>query len=108
NKVKKEILGVKSTTLQSHGAVSEATVQEMVSGGLRSLKTDYIIATTGIMGPDGGSAEKPVGTVWIGIGTHRKMISKKYSITYNSEKKILMVTNTAHNMITIRILEDES
>lgn len=108
NKVKTEILGVKSTTLQSHGAVSEATVQEMVSGGLRSLKTDYIIATTGIMGPEGGSAEKPVGTVWIGIGNHRKMISKKYNFPYNREKNILMVTNTALNMLRKMILEEES
>lgn len=71
NSVKKQVLGVSSETLATHGAVSEETATEMVEGVFRVLRTDYAIATTGIAGPGGGSREKPVGLVYIGIGTPR-------------------------------------
>ena len=69
NSVKEQVLGVSSETLATYGAVSEETATEMVEGVFRVLCTDYAIATTGIAGPDGGSQEKPVGLVYIGIGT---------------------------------------
>ena len=69
NSVKEQVLGVSSDTLATHGAVSEETATEMVEGVFRVLRTDYAIATTGIAGPGGGSLEKPVGLVYIGIGT---------------------------------------
>ena len=71
NTVKEQVLGVSSETLAVHGAVSEETAKEMVEGVFRVLRTDYAIATTGIAGPGGGSEEKPVGLVYIGIGTPR-------------------------------------
>ena len=71
NSVKERVLGVSSDTLATHGAVSEETATEMVEGVFRVLRTDYAIATTGIAGPGGGSQEKPVGLVYIGIGTPR-------------------------------------
>ena len=71
NSVKEQVLGVSSETLATHGAVSEETAREMVEGVFRVLCTDYAIATTGIAGPGGGSQEKPVGLVYIGIGTPR-------------------------------------
>ena len=71
NSVKEQVLGVSSKTLATHGAVSEETAREMVEGVFRVLRTDYAIATTGIAGPDGGSQKKPVGLVYIGIGTPR-------------------------------------
>ena len=71
NTVKEQVLGVSSETLAVHGAVSEETAKEMVEGVFRVLRTDYAIATTGIAGPGGGSQEKPVGLVYIGIGTPR-------------------------------------
>ena len=71
NSVKEQVLGVSSETLATHGAVSEETATEMVEGVFRVLRTDYAIATTGIAGPGGGSQEKPVGLVYIGIGTPR-------------------------------------
>ena len=69
NAVKEQVLGVSSETLATYGAVSEETAKEMVEGVFRVLRTDYAIATTGIAGPGGGSQEKPVGLVYIGIGT---------------------------------------
>ena len=71
NTVKEQVLGVSSDTLATYGAVSEETAKEMVEGVFRVLRTDYAIATTGIAGPGGGSQEKPVGLVYIGIGTPR-------------------------------------
>ena len=67
--MKEQVLGVSSDTVAIHGAVSEETATEMVEGVFRVLRTDYAIATTGIAGPGGGSQEKPVGLVYIGIGT---------------------------------------
>lgn len=60
-------LKVKASTLQKHGAVSEETAIEMVKGVQQKFNTDIAISTTGIAGPDGGTTEKPVGTIWIAI-----------------------------------------
>jgi nicotinamide-nucleotide amidase len=60
-----ELLHVSPETLEKHGAVSEETVIEMVKGATEALHTDCAIATSGIAGPSGGTAEKPVGTIWM-------------------------------------------
>ncbi|EAR63068.1 CinA family protein [Neptuniibacter caesariensis] len=65
NQSKKRLLGVKSSTLEEHGAVSEQTVLEMAEGALRNSDANYSVVTSGIAGPGGGTSEKPVGTVWI-------------------------------------------
>lgn len=63
NAAKQQLLGVATKTLETHGAVSEATAIEMTSGALAHSRADIALSVTGIAGPDGGSAEKPVGTV---------------------------------------------
>ena len=69
NRVKEQVLGVSAEDLKTHGAVSEEVVKQMVNGVRNLLRTDFAIATSGIAGPDGGTPEKPVGTVWIGWAT---------------------------------------
>jgi nicotinamide-nucleotide amidase len=64
NIAKVEMLGVRQTTLDAHGAVSELTVREMAAGALQRSHADIALAVSGIAGPSGGTAEKPVGTVW--------------------------------------------
>ena len=65
NAAKAEMLGVPETTLTTHGAVSEASVRAMAIGALAHSAADYAFAISGVAGPSGGSAEKPVGTVWL-------------------------------------------
>ncbi len=66
NAAKVEMLGVRLSTLEAHGAVSEATVREMAAGALKHSHADISLAVSGIAGPTGGTPEKPVGTVWFG------------------------------------------
>jgi nicotinamide-nucleotide amidase len=107
NEVKKEELGVKERTLRSFGAVSEQTVSEMISGIIGKLKTDYAIATSGIMGPDGGSAEKPVGTVWIAVGSKKRTRTAKHFFRFDRTRNIEMTANAAMTML-YRFIAEES
>lgn len=78
NAAKMRDLGVSQVTLQTHGAVSEATVLEMASGALRVSGADVAVAVSGIAGPDGGVPGKPVGTVWFAAAVRRgeEIVSK--------------------------------
>lgn len=69
NQVKQEMLGVSAKDLRDCGAVSEEVACAMASGARRALKVDLAVSATGVAGPSGGTAEKPVGTVWIGIAS---------------------------------------
>ena len=78
NQAKTNLLNVSPETIETYGAVSECTVREMVRGVQKRFDTDLGLAVTGIAGPDGGSAEKPVGTVHIGLAAGDKILSGKY------------------------------
>ena len=69
NEAKSQMIGVSEATLLEHGAVSEPVVVEMAIGALRAARADYAISVSGIAGPDGGSAEKPGGTGWVGVAS---------------------------------------
>ncbi|MEK6748311.1 MAG: nicotinamide-nucleotide amidase [Pseudomonadota bacterium] len=75
NEAKIEMLGVAAETLARHGAVSEATVREMAAGVLRHSHADVAVAVSGIAGPAGGSADKPVGLVWLAFARRDAQIS---------------------------------
>lgn len=81
NAIKRNILAVPSETLDTYGAVSQETVEQMVRGALQSLSCDVAISVSGISGPTGGSKDKPVGTVWIAVGDRSRVSSKRYLFT---------------------------
>jgi nicotinamide-nucleotide amidase len=85
NDLKREILGVSWTTLEKKGAVSEETASEMVEGILRRTGSDWGLALTGIAGPGGGTAEKPVGLVYIGVGNREDRKVHRYEFPGDRE-----------------------
>ena len=104
NEVKTNLLQVSPDILASEGAVSQATVEAMVTGALTRLNTDYVVATSGIMGPDGGTPEKPVGTVWIAVGNHQRILPQKYSFRFDRERNIELTATNALNQLRKFIL----
>lgn len=95
NSVKQNMLKVSAEDLEQHGAVSEEVVMQMLLGALNALKTDYAIAVSGIMGPTGGSPDKPVGTVWIAVGSHQKSMSKKFFFRFDRQRNIELTAANA-------------
>ena len=81
NEAKQRLLGVLPHTLETYGAVSEETVREMAEGALRLANADYALSISGIAGPDGGSAEKPVGTVCFGLATRQTSFARRMHFT---------------------------
>jgi nicotinamide-nucleotide amidase len=105
--LKEDILGVKHETLVKYGAVSEETVTEMAEGALRNFKTDYVIAVTGIAGPDGGMPEKPVGTVWIAVASANKRFVKKFVFGKKRRQNIERSAISAMGMLNNLLHKDE-
>jgi nicotinamide-nucleotide amidase len=104
NKIKQQELNVSNTILNNEGAVSEACVKQMATEILSKFNVDYAIATSGIAGPDGGSEEKPVGTVWIAVASRNEIITKKFNMGDNRERTILRTSISALDMLRKMIL----
>lgn len=83
NEIKERVLGVDGELLERHGAVSEPVVRQMAEGVRRLMDTDYGVATSGVAGPGGGTAEKPVGMVWIAVATREVTKSKCLQLSYD-------------------------
>lgn len=107
NEIKENILHVNENTIATVGAVSEETVREMVKGALALLNTDYVIATSGIMGPEGGTTEKPVGTAWVAVGNNKKTIAQKFYFRFNRERNIELTATNALNMLRKFVVTNE-
>ncbi len=99
NDVKVDVLGVSQNTLDTKGAVSEETILQMAKGALKQLKSDYVIATSGIMGPDGGSEQKPIGMVWIAVASKEKIIAKEFHFRFDRSRNIEQTAIAALHML---------
>lgn len=104
NSMKQELLGVKAETLEKFGAVSEETVTEMASGARWRFNTDYALAISGIAGPDGGTADKPVGTVWIALAHPDGTETKKFMFGEHRGRNIRRSALAALNMLRLHLL----
>ncbi|RMG81134.1 MAG: competence/damage-inducible protein A [Bacteroidetes bacterium] len=104
NEVKTQVLGVDINDLKEHGAVSQQVVEQMAKGVKNLLKTDFAIATSGIAGPDGGTAEKPVGTVWIAAASKDKVMSKKFRFSTDRMLNIELASIMGMEMLRRLIL----
>lgn len=100
NTLKQEKLGVRAATLEAGGAVSEATVREMVAGTLQHFGGDIAVAISGIAGPGGGTPEKPVGTIWVAVGDHN--VTEAYLLKAGKDREKNIEYTGAHALNFIR------
>jgi len=106
NEIKQSILSVTNETLMKYGAVSQQVVEEMAKNVALMFKSDYGIGISGIAGPDGGSLEKPVGTVWIAVFNGKNTVSAKFLFGDNRERNITRASVSALNMLRLQVQED--
>lgn len=105
NRLKQEVVGVPPELIENHGAVSQQVVESMAQNGVQKLNVDYCISTSGIAGPDGGTKEKPVGLVWIGIASKNKVWSKQFNFGHTRERNIEATIYYALNFLRRILLE---
>jgi nicotinamide-nucleotide amidase len=101
NQVKTDQLKVSLSTLRDHGAVSEETVKEMAANVRKHFGTSIGVATSGIAGPDGGTADKPVGTVWIAYADEQKVVARKLQLSKDRSINIRMASLATLNLVRL-------
>ena len=106
NLSKSELLDIKKKNIEKYGAVSQQVVEQMAVNVRLKFNSDYGISTSGIAGPDGGTAEKPVGTVWIAVANKDKVISKKLNLGYNRERNIYVSSLSVLNLLRLELLKN--
>lgn len=107
NSIKINQLNVLPIDVDTFGAVSKVVVEQMAANVRTTFKTDFAVATSGIAGPSGGTALKPVGTVWIAIASKSKVYSKRFFFGPNRERNILVATLTAMTFLRKIVLKEE-
>lgn len=107
NAIKQRLLRVSDETLQAEGAVSEATVREMARSVRDLMQTDYAIAVSGIMGPDGGTATKPVGMVWVAVAGKDNILTKQFNFRFDRQRNIELTATNALNLLRIFIVDND-
>lgn len=108
DEVKINLLGVNPKTLETKGAVSEETVISMAKGAMKSMNSDCAIATSGIAGPTGGSAEKPVGTIWIAAIKKDEIATMKIEGDEGREKNVMNATLKALKLLQKLVQNEEN
>lgn len=106
NDLKQLLLGVSEATLSDFGAVSEQTAKEMALGAVKNFRTDYAVAITGIAGPDGGTPEKPVGTVWIVVASKNEVKAKMFKFASQRIQNIERSAMAALMMLFLQLKQD--
>ncbi|MEN9999915.1 MAG: hypothetical protein RI922_2905 [Bacteroidota bacterium] len=104
NELKNRLVDVSQDDLDTLGAVSREVVEQMAKNGREKLGVDLCISTSGVAGPDGGTEELPVGSIWIGIATKEKVVSKRFQFGDHRERNIQMTVLTALNLVRCEIL----
>ena len=104
NALKKRFVHVPEEVFSQHGAVSKECVEIMAAEGLKTLQVDYCIATSGIAGPDGGTIDKPVGTIWVAVAFNGGVFSKQFSFGGNRERNIQMTVLAGLNLLRLKLL----
>jgi nicotinamide-nucleotide amidase len=109
NDIKRDLLNVREDNLKRRGAVSEPVVSDMALNAMGLFDVDYTIATSGIAGPDGGTPEKPVGTVWIAVATPVRLATKEFRFGSRMGRKQIIerAARAALNMLRIEIEKDQ-
>jgi nicotinamide-nucleotide amidase len=95
NEVKEQLLGVSHEALETHTAVSEEVARQMVVGACKTLNCNYAIAATGVAGPTGGTAETPVGTIWLAWGSTDDVQTFKLTEDFGRDINLAIATNKA-------------
>jgi len=104
NRIKTQLLGIDEKLIEKAGAVSEPVVKAMAEGARNLLKTDYSVGTSGIAGPDGGTEEKPVGTLWLAVASESGTVAEKHTFSSDRANNITRFSLVALSLLRKQII----